>query len=144
MGLHLQKAAFYSKVNNEKVLNVASEIAYGEPDKIKLASRIISDRAITLLGHIIRADDNDQMKKVAIDAEFKRVERNKRRVGRPRFFWLQLTMERAYRSYTKKENLTDSEFVFKNAEQRALIAKLALERNYPFHKDKKMSKKKKK
>ena len=56
-------------MSNEKVLDETSKIVYGEPGKLKLASRTIGDRAITLLGHIIRADENDQMRKVAIYSE---------------------------------------------------------------------------
>ena len=96
------QAAYYSKVCKKQVLNEASILLHGVEGKIQLASKTIVDRAITLLGHIIRANEQDQMRKIAIDAEFKRVERDKRRVGRPRFFWLQLTMERAHRSICKK------------------------------------------
>ena len=50
--------------------------------------------------HIRRADPDDHMRRVVIDAELK-IERNKRRVGRPRFFWLQNTMKRAHKLVRK-------------------------------------------
>ena len=68
------QAAYYSKVCNKQVLNEASLLLHGKEGKIQPASKTIGDRAITLLGHIIRADEQDQMRQVAIDAEFRRVE----------------------------------------------------------------------
>ena len=62
---------------------------YGEPKRMQPMSRQLADKAITLLGHVIRSRIKDRSRRVGIDAEFKRVERSKRRVGRPRFFWLQ-------------------------------------------------------
>ena len=79
------QAAFYSQVTNKEVLDNVSIILYGGPAKVQPMSRIISDRAITLLGHVIRSPEKDYMRRVAIDAEFKPVESDRRRVGRPRF-----------------------------------------------------------
>ena len=56
------------------------------------------------------------------------------------FLWLGQRW-RACRSYVKKEKLPDSEFEFINADQRALIARLAIELSYPFHKSKRGNKK---
>ena len=78
-------AAFYSRVSNKTLLEDASTMLYGELRKLRPFSKVVSDRAITLLGHVIRANGYDQMKMIAIDAEYKRVERLKRRVGRPQF-----------------------------------------------------------
>ena len=50
------------------------------------------------------------MRKIAIDAEYKRVERVKKRVGRPRFYWLQVTMKRAYRFIRKKGGKRNKKF----------------------------------
>ena len=90
-------------------------------------SKVVSDRAITLLAHVIRANDDDQMKMIAIDAGYKRVERLKRRVGRPRVFWLQATMARAHklrRSFAKETRAG-------NKQQREYVANTALSREYP-------------
>ena len=95
-------AAYYSKASSREVLVQTSRVLYGELGKVRPSSKIISDRAITLLGHIIRSDVTDHMRKVDIDAEYKGVERAKKRVGRPRFYWLQETMKRAYRLIRKK------------------------------------------
>ena len=136
-------AAYYSKVSNQQVLDLASKQVYGEEGKLKIASKTIADRAITLLGHVIRAPAEDLMHKVAIDANFARVERSKRRVGRPRFYWLQLTMDRAFRSIQKKENKGENIiFDIHSKEHRNKVAKMAQKREYPFHKKGKKRKKK--
>ena len=90
------QTAFYLRVSNKTLLGDASTMLYGDPRKLRHHSKIVSDRAITLSGHVIRAND-DQMKMIAIDAENKRVEGWKRKLGTPRFFWLQTTMARAHR-----------------------------------------------
>jgi hypothetical protein len=74
---------------------------------------------------------------IAIDAEYKRVERLKSRVGRPRIFWLQTTMARAHklrRSFAKEMQV---DFNIPNKQQREYVANAALSREYPFDKDKK-------
>ena len=95
------------KINsaNKEIRERASKIVHGEEGKIRPLSATASDRAITLLGHIIRASPDDQMRKIAVDAEFKRVEKLKRRVGRPRFYWLQTTMERAHKLLLKHRSM---------------------------------------
>lgn len=87
-------AAYHSRVSNQEVLNRASRLLYETEGKYKIASKVITERAVTLLGHIIRAEEEGQMKKIAFDQDFKRIEGEKRRVGRPRFYWLQKTMEK--------------------------------------------------
>ena len=85
------------------------------------------------------------MKQIAIDAEYRRVERDKRRVGRPRFFWLQLTMDRAHKSIRKRKGLAPPHnFDMNNSEHRNLIACTAMHREYPFHKKVKNKNKNKK
>jgi hypothetical protein len=135
-------AAFYSRVSNKDVLNRASQILYGEDGKVRPVSKVISDRAITLLGHLIRAENTDQMRKVAIDAEFKRVERYKRRVGRPRFYWLQNTMARAHKLWRKNVNLPKVRFDINNANLRKEIAEAANNREHPFNKKSKLKRRK--
>ena len=128
------KAAYYSKVSNREVLDQSSRILYGEHGKVKPINKIISDRAITLLGHIIRTDVTDHMRKIAIDAEYKRVERAKKRVGRPRFYWLQETMKRAYRLIRKKSGKRKKRFNIHSEKKRERVAKAANERAFPFDK----------
>ena len=62
---------------------------------------------------------------------------------RPRFYWLQLTMDRAFRSIQKKENKGEKTiFDIRAKEHRNKVAKKALKREYPFHKKGKRGKKK--
>jgi hypothetical protein len=128
------KAAYYPKFSNQEVLDQASRIRYGELGKVKPVSKIILDRAIALLGHIIRSDETDHMRKIAIDAEYKRVERAKKRVGRPRFYWLQETMKRAYRLIRKKCGTRKKRFNIHSEKKRERVADAANERAFPFDK----------
>jgi hypothetical protein len=134
------QVAFYSQVSNKEVLDRVSEILYQELGKTQRMSRKIADKATTLLGHIMRRDLNDHSRKVAIDAEFKRVERSKRRVGRPRFYWLNNTMTRAHKLLLKQRRWPKEEFDIKNAAQRKRVAEAAVNREHPFDKKRKQNK----
>ena len=120
------KAAFYSRVSNKALLEEASTILYGEAQKLRPFSAAI-------LGHVIRAKGNDQMMIIAIDAQYKRVERAKRRVGRPRFFWLQTTMSRATKLRRKFQRDVPVEFDIRIKAHQEYVASAALQREYPFH-----------
>lgn len=104
------QAAYYSKVSNKAILEHAFTILYDEPKRMRPFSKAISDRAITLLGRVICANDTDQVRNIAIDAAYRRVEIEKKRVGRPRFFWLQTTMSRADKPRRKQKGDTKREF----------------------------------
>jgi hypothetical protein len=134
------QAAFYSRVSNKEILDKVSIILHGESGRTPMISRQIADKAVILLGHIIRSDRDDHMRRVAIDAEFKRVERSKRRVGRPRFYWLQNTMSRAYKLMRKRQGLERKEFDIRNGFQRTEVAKAAPGREHPFDKKGKKTK----
>ena len=84
------------------------------------------------------------MRKIAIDAEYKRVERAKKRVGRPRFYWLQETMKRAYRLIRKKSGKRKKKFNIHSEKKRERVAKAANERAFPFDKRNKRNKLKRK
>ena len=71
--------------------------------------------------------------KIAIDAEYKRVEREKKRVGRPRFFWLRTTMSRSDKLRRKQKGDTKQEFDIRIKEHREYVAEAAISREYPFH-----------
>jgi hypothetical protein len=131
------QAAFYSRVSNKQILDIVSNHLFEEPGKVSTLSRQVSDRAITLLGHVVRSDENDHSRRIAIDAEFRRVERYKRRVGRPRFYWLQNTMHRAHKLILKSRGHNKVEFDINNREHRTLVAECAQNREHPFDKNRK-------
>ena len=54
---------------------------------------VIGDEQIALLAHIIRADENDYMRKVTFDQNKKSVQREYRRVGGPRINWYNATLK---------------------------------------------------
>ena len=53
------QAAYCSNVSNKAILEHASTVLYNEPKRMRPFSKAISDRAITLLGHIIRANNTE-------------------------------------------------------------------------------------
>ena len=68
--------------------------------RIVLVSEIIQERAAALLGEIIRAPPEQLMRQVTLlpgTAEPKYA--NKRRQGRPKNSWIELTMRRAWKDY---------------------------------------------
>jgi hypothetical protein len=131
------QAAYYSRVSNKEVLDAVSMHFYDKPGKISPMSRQISDKAVTLLGHIVRSKPSDHSRRIAIDAEFKRVERTKRMVGRPRFYWLQNTMKRAHKLILKSRKGAKVDFDMCNYQQRKLVAECANSREPPFDKRRK-------
>ena len=80
------------------------------------------------------------MRKIAIDAEYKRVERAEKRVGRPRFYWQQETMKRSYRLIRKKSGKRKKKFNIHSEKKRERVAKAANERAFPFGKHNKRNK----
>lgn len=75
------------------------------------------------------------------------MEKEYKRVGRPRFYWLNTIMGKAFKLIRKKEGKVKKEFKIKKKKHRERIEKAALNREYPFDKKKnrnKMKRKKKK
>ena len=103
------QAAYYSRVSNKKVLAYVSTKLHDHLGRTPSMSRQIADRAV-ILGHVIRSSKDDHMRNVAIDAEFKRMERSRRRVGRPCFHWLQNTVGRAFKLMRKRQGLEKQDF----------------------------------
>ena len=58
------EAAYYSNVSNKSVRNQASNILTGEDKHIKKASYIIKQGAVTMLGHILREDNDNTIRKI--------------------------------------------------------------------------------
>ena len=76
------------------------------------------------------------MKRVTVNADLSKFWRGKRRVGRPRFSWLETTMEKAYLWRRKKKNLTKKSFSMRNKQHRKEVARAAASRAFPFDKKK--------
>ena len=139
-------AAYMSRVSNKKILEKAREILYGgdpaaSKHKYPMAATQIEQRAITLLGHIVREQNmEDHARRTTIDEELTRVEKDHKRVGRPRFYWLQETMGKAYRLLKKRQNKVkgrskhSTTFDIRNRRRRKTIEKTASARQFPFDK----------
>ena len=133
--------AYYSGISNEDVLHRARVVLnndqntdiewqqfYSRSHKdIILIADIIIKRQRTLLGHILRADDDDDIMKVVTlgfcPVSVDRPTQHRRRVGRPRKKWLDDNLERTY-YYLYEENYNYSE----DSQWEIIIA--ALERHF--------------
>ena len=147
-------SAYMSKISNKNVLNKAREILYGDAEsnnhRYLLAADQIKSRAVTLLGHIIREpNQTDHARQITIDESLNRVQKTYKRVGRPRFDWLQETMGRAYKLLIKRANKqrTRQQSTVLNIHKkkhRERIEKAAYAREFPFDKKKNRNRLKKK
>ena len=90
-----------------------------------------------LLGHVIRCGTKDHSRRVATDAEFKQVERSKRRVRRPKCLGLQNVMTRAFKFVRRVHGMPKCEFDMHNWLHRETVARAALGKGYPFDKKRK-------
>ena len=133
--------AYFSRVSNEQILVKANIIANKGSNldiswnqfigqnksaqiKIKPISELIKKRQETLLGHIIRTDEEDPMREATLNKEGTRLTKEKKRVGRPRENW---TYETANR---KCIELTGEDLDWNNEEQMITIISDALMRNF--------------
>ena len=64
----------------------------------------------------------------------RRMEKNYKRVGRPRFHWLFQTMAYAFRIYQKKNKKSKKEFDMDKKSNRKCLQRAAMERKFPFNK----------
>ena len=77
---------------------------------------------LTLLGHILRCDEHDPLIAVTLDSDYKRLDFDKRRVGRPRNHWTEMTMNSAY------HKVYDGTFEMNDDIQRLMLITAALDR----------------
>ena len=78
--------------------------------KVILVSEIIQERAATLLGEIIRASPQQLMRQVTLlPGGAEPTYADKRRQGRPKHSWLELTMRRVWIDHQGWNSLDDSD-----------------------------------
>ena len=65
--------------------------------EFKMISTILRERQLTLLGHIIRADNSDPTKQVTIDDNLSRPSQFYKKQGRMRYNWVTENVDYAYR-----------------------------------------------
>ena len=90
--------------------------------KVKLISQMLEDRKVRLLGHILRCDERDPLIAVTLDSDYKRLMFDKRRVGRPRNHWTEMTMNSAY------QKVYDCTFEVNDDTHRLMLITAALDR----------------
>ena len=87
---HLKiKHPYWSRVSNKKLLEIANGKLKNEQDKScleRLSKRLI-ERQIVLLAHTIRLDEQDPLKRIAVDETGGRIRSYFRRAGGPRTKW---------------------------------------------------------
>ena len=54
----------------------------------------MTDRQITLFAHLLRAGNDDNMKKISIDVQGRRINAGRKRLGRPRLKWYDIVREK--------------------------------------------------
>ena len=86
----------------------------------------LKKKRLSLLGHIIRTDNNDPIKQVTFaNHDLAPLTAALRRVGRPRQKWIDITLKDAY------EDFSDSEYTGTRS-QNIKIRKRAMDRKQPF------------
>ena len=107
--------------------------------EIKPLTEIVKERRLKLLGHVIRAKEEDPMKEVTFNPntmEIKAV--GFKRVGRPKTHWIHTVMKEAWEEikHAHPEELQDYDDLLR---QKEIIKQTAHDRRYPFHTKPKMT-----
>ena len=116
---------------NDKVLykankDVGVEFPLLDKRQNKQVTHTLKKKRLSLLGHIIRTDDNDPIKQVTFaNNKLEPLTAALRRVGRPRQKWIELTLKDAY------EDFSDNEYTGTRS-QNIKIRKRATDRKQPF------------
>ena len=92
---------FVNRANtNAKVYEEASKIAYPSDDDsrtVKPFSRYYAEKKASLLGHILRASDEDPLRQVSFQpGTAYRVQYGKKRIGKPRQNWIHQAKQFVY------------------------------------------------
>ena len=107
--------AYYSRISNAEVIRRAT-IAINKGEDItanweqfiqanpqykefKMISVLIKERQQAFLGHLIRSDSSDPMKRPTIDENCARPQQLYKRVGQPRRTWIQDNLNLAYQNH---------------------------------------------
>lgn len=115
----------YNRENTNEKLLMEAEKQTGK--RIKLASEIIRNKKLALLGHVVRADESDPMRQATLKkGEIIHLAPEKRRVGRPRAKWVEETARDAWEKLGYK-----TDYLATTRQQQKIKAAI-LERTAPF------------
>ena len=118
-----KKHTFYCRAHtNNHVLQEANLSAYG-PDsnrKIELFGEAYEHRRAKLLGHIIRADNQDPLRRVTLQNDTAyRHNLGKRRVGKPEQNWIHKAKQHVWENklgqYNYEEKTDQDDIIYKRA-----------------------------
>ena len=117
--LHKTHTYWNREHTNKHLIEEASKAAYPNRPwkKIKLSSQFYQERKIKLMGHIIRADNDDPLRAVtfhpnSLDPISLSV---KKRAGRPKLDWIEETKKEIWSTFLNSSNYVGS------AEQNEII-----------------------
>ena len=130
--------AYWSRTSNDEIIATANmliskstqELEWNEfivcrdtkNMKIQMISDMLEDWKIRLLGLIMRSSSEDPLYKVTFNDEGKRLQYDKKRVGRPRNHWTEFAMSRAY------EHIYAEDYDANDELQRLMLFSAALEK----------------
>lgn len=128
---HSKACIFRQKKTNEKILQLAAKHSNeGHTQNLREIDRVKKNR-LTLLGHIVRAEQIDPMREVTFTDTCVTIKSsNKRRVGRPRRKWTETVMVEAWEYEGNNETYDNL-----NKTQNQMIRERALLRKEPFEKN---------
>jgi len=140
--LRLHTTYIQCQNTNEYVYQCANKIVNGAIDgptrKIKLLTKILEERKLRLLGHVLRRDRQHPLHQTTFSTTSAVPrETNYRRVGRPRQFWTTNNMEKAW-EIIKREDTLQPQLLFdkSNRAMRERIIEQAQQYGPPFSKPK--------
>ena len=119
--------SFYSHISNEEVINrmnlainsatslnitweqfkIQKEVANEDYKATKLVGDLILDRQEILLGHVLRRDTSNLMRKVTCNNQLRRPYQEYKRTGHPRSNWYEDNMNRAYNKFGNNDGCFD-------------------------------------
>ena len=114
--------------------NEAVKTRDNQPERIIPATEIVKKRRLTLLGHVIRAGQDDPLFPVVFgDEDLATVQTSKRRAGRPKNKWIEMSMKDAW----NRIRIDNTEQYTATLTQRQTIKTTAENRAAPFSTKKK-------
>jgi len=140
--------SYYSRISNEEVLNrmnlaindannlnitweqfrIQKEVANQHYKATKLVGDLILERQETLLGHVLRLEDNDLMRTVTCNNQLRRPYQLYKRTGATRLNWFDDNINRVFNKFNGADEYV--EFDHTNQEHVALIKEKAYNREF--------------
>ena len=142
--------SYHSRISNEEVVNrmnlaindatdlnltweqfkTQKEVANKHYKATKLVGDLILERQETLLGHILRLDDNDLMRTVTCNSQLRRPYQLYKRTGAPRLSWFDDNINLVFNKFNECDEYV--EFDHNNPDHVTLIKEKAETDNFKY------------